>query len=174
MPTHKSITTMSRLAGVLTLLCGTFACVDKHALAGRSDASGPPSQQRASPARDTLGEDESGPTVWLITYFVKPDQRERYVQLLDSLWDAGRRLGQQDSLILAQFRQTQILYSPDPEPDGTYRYAFLMNPVVSDADYDMQHLLSRMYPPARADSIFHLFLNAVRSSQPEVIVMRRR
>jgi hypothetical protein len=90
--------------------------------------------------------------VWVILNHVRPQKRAQFERFLHEVfWPGGRRVGQTDSLVARAIAQTRILHPAGPNADGTYTYAFMMDPRVPGADYDILALLKRAYPAAEAE-----------------------
>ncbi|WP_303310955.1 hypothetical protein [Hymenobacter sp. BT730] len=96
-----------------------------------------------------------GDSVWVIVNSVKPDKRQQFEKFVNEVfWPAAKKLPQEEQRV---FRQTRVLYSGRPEKDGTYEYVFIMDPVVQGQDYDIEHLLQKMYTAERAAAYFKMF-----------------
>ena len=57
----------------------------------------------------------------------------------------------------AVHRQVRALYPTQPEADGTYMYAFLMDPWLPDASYDFGVLLRQAYTEEETQAYLRLW-----------------
>lgn len=150
-----------------TVLAGLVlgACTDTSESSGSSPAAATaaPAQGSAEQASArTAGRAVAGDTVWVIINYVKPDRRADFERFLHEVfWPAGRRVGQSDAVVARTFAQTRILHPAGPNADGSYTYAFLMDPRISGADYDILSLLKRAHPTAEAERHMATFTAAL-------------
>jgi len=93
----------------------------------------------------------AGDTVSLVQYYVRPDGRERFEQFVrESYWPAVQRVAQTDPARVRGFMQTRIVYPVRANPDGTFTYIFLLDPMVSGENYRILELLQSVYPQDEA------------------------
>ncbi|HEX5154125.1 MAG TPA: hypothetical protein VFW07_21910 [Parafilimonas sp.] len=86
---------------------------------------------------------KQGDTVWVLVNHIKADKREQFEKFVSEIfWPMAKKLNAQDQKV---FHQTRVLYPVKPETDGTYSYLFIMDPVIAGGDYDIEHLLQKMY-----------------------------
>ena len=57
-------------------------------------------------------------------------------------------------------QQTRLLYPIRPSDDGTYTCAWLMDPLIEGADYDIGSLLTKMYGAEQARDNLALWVDA--------------
>ena len=113
-----------------------------------------------------------GDTVWVILNHVKPDKRAQFERFVEEIfWAEAKRLSEADQRV---FRQTRVLYPIAPEPDGTYTYFFIMDPVLSGADYDIGRFLEKMYGAEKAEEYFSMFDDATSAPQTVYPVVQSR
>jgi hypothetical protein len=138
------------------------ACADTPG-AGESNAAGStPATSAERASASAAGRAAAGDTVWVILNYVKPDGRAEFERFLHEVfWPAGRRVGERDAAVARTFAQTRILHPTQPNADGTWTYAFLMDPRISGADYDILSLLKRAYPAAEAERHMAAFTGAL-------------
>ncbi len=93
----------------------------------------------------------AGDTVSLVQYYVRPDGRERFEQFVrESYWPAVQRVAQTEPARVRGFMQTRIVYPVRANPDGTFTYVFLLDPMVSGESYRILELLQSVYPEDEA------------------------
>lgn len=96
-----------------------------------------------------------GDSVWVIVNSVKPDKRTQFEKFVNEvLWPAAKKLPKAEQQI---FQHTRVLYSGRPEKDGNYEYVFLMDPVIQGQDYDIEHLLQKMFTAEKAAAYNKMF-----------------
>lgn len=126
-----------------TIVCSSiavFLCVTTQAQTNKNTL-----RQMANP----------GDTVWVFVNHVKADKKEQFEKFVSGIfWPMAKKLSEQDQRV---FRQTRVLYPARPEPDGTYSYFFIMDPVVDGGDYDIGHLLEKMYGAEKAKEYMQIF-----------------
>ncbi|GAB4036660.1 hypothetical protein GCM10028809_49590 [Spirosoma gilvum] len=97
----------------------------------------------------------SGETVWVCLDPIKKDKRAQYERFLHEIfWPGAAKLSPAEQKV---FRQTRILHPTKAEPDGSYSYFFVMDPVIKGGDYDIPSLLTKMYGKAKAAEYSKLY-----------------
>ena len=116
----------------LLVLASTAAC------AGAGGPSGPaPFAGRAA----------AGDTVSLVQYYVRPDGRARFEQFVrESYWPAVQQAARTDPARFAGFQRMRIIFPVRANPDGSWTYVFMLDPMVSGDSYSMRDLLQQVYP----------------------------
>lgn len=93
----------------------------------------------------------AGDTVSLVQYYVRPDGRERFEQFVrESYWPAVQQVAQADSARARGFLQGRFVFPVRANADGSYTYVFILDPMVTGANYSMLELLQAAYPAADA------------------------
>ena len=96
-----------------------------------------------------------GDTVWVVVNYVKPDKKEQFEKFVhEILWPPHTKLSETEKRM---FRQTRVLHGAAPQEDGTYTYIFMMDPVISGANYSIEDILRKIYPEAKAAEYFKLY-----------------
>lgn len=140
-----------RLIGALLLSVGPLfhAPTEGHSQAA-ADTTPSQATQAVSGPRAAAGE-----TVWMVYNFVKPESRQAYERFLhDVFWPMGERLEGSDLERKRAFSHTRILHPTAANEDGTYTYAFVMDPVIEGAEYRILRLLQKGYGEAEGERIF--------------------
>ena len=128
----------------------------------------------AGASRPVIARASRGDMVWVILNHVKPDKRQQFERFLhQQLWPMGHRVGQKDPVIARVFDQTRVLHPTEANEDGTYTYAFLMDPVVAEGDYAIQALLKRGFPEVEADQLFKEGFESALARPQENYVLRQ-
>lgn len=111
---------------------------------------------------------QSGDTVWVASYKVRPDRRTKFEGFVTRFWQTGLDYGaRRDSMTLATFQHTRVLYPTRRNADGSYTYMFVMDPVLSGANYDIAALLRRMLPAAQATEEYRAFASSLANDKPD-------
>jgi hypothetical protein len=153
MPASPLRQVAGRAAAVVAVATGPAlaACAGAPQPATPDTAAPQRSADAAAPAAGA-GRAAAGDTVWVILNHVKPEKRAQYERFLHEVfWPGGRRVGQTDPVVARAVARTRILHPAGPNADGTYTYAFVMDPRVPGADYDILALMKRAYPAAEAE-----------------------
>lgn len=95
-------------------------------------------------------------SVWIAVINVK-----QFEDFMNQFYAALKEAGKKDPIVAQMARQTRYLTPAGPNPDGTYSYVFLMDPLVPTADYRLEALLKKVLPPADADRLFKQFMDSV-------------
>ena len=102
---------------------------------------------------------KSGDDVWVWTYPVKATKRQQYEHFVhDIFWPGAAKLSATEQRI---FRQTRILHPTKANPEGTYTYLFIMDPLIKWADYDIESLIKKMYGLKHGADYYKLFEGAI-------------
>lgn len=104
-----------------------------------------------------------GDTVWVVLNHVKSDKREQFEKFIHEIfWPASNKLGPAEQ---QAFKQTRVLHPVEPNEDGTYTYVFLMDPVISGANYSILNYLEKMYGEKKAQEYAAMFNDALNTPQ---------
>lgn len=97
-----------------------------------------------------------GQKVWVVAYYVQAKKRTQYEHFVhDIFWPGAAKLtSAQEKQV---FRQTRILHPTKANPDGSYSYLYIMDPVIEGANYDIESLLVKMYGKAKGAEYGKLF-----------------
>lgn len=91
----------------------------------------------------------------MIINHVKPDKREQFEKFVNEVfWPMATKLSPEDQRL---FKQTRVLYPTKAETDGTYSYVFLMDPVIATGDYEIDHLLKKIYGEGKWEEYGKMF-----------------
>lgn len=109
-----------------------------------------------------------GDTVWVVVNHVKPDKKAQFERFVyEIFWPSAKKL---DSKAQRAFDHTRILNAAGPEEDGTYTYVFLMDPLISGEDYQIENALKKMYPKEEAAEYMRLFKETL-ARESEVYIL---
>lgn len=89
---------------------------------------------------------------------VRPEQRAGFEEFTRTFWRAG--LNSSDAAIRNVFLHTRALVPIKAESDGTYSYGFLMDPVITGGNYDVDDLARKVLPAGEADRVSSLYHNS--------------
>ena len=116
-----------------------------------------------------------GDTMWVILNHVKPDKRQQFERFVEEIVKpAAEELAKSDSVWVAIMKQTRTLYPTEPNEDSTYTYIWLMDPLVSGADYGLRGLISRIYSQGKTEEHMNLFEDALDRPQEGYVVIQKR
>lgn len=105
------------------------------------------------PARGIVGD-----TVRVIINHVLADKRGQFEHFThDMLLPAMTKMAPVDSITARQMRQARLLLPTRMEPDSTYAYVFIVDPVVSSRSYSFPDLFTRAYGSQKADEYMRIF-----------------
>ncbi|QNF35839.1 hypothetical protein HUW51_13755 [Adhaeribacter swui] len=113
-----------------------------------------------------------GDSVWVIVNYVKADKRAQYERFVHEIfWPGANKLSKDEQKV---FRQTRILHPTAAEPDGTYAYFFIMDPVIRKGNYDIENLLVKMFGETTAREHFKLFTDALANDGKQYQLVQSR
>lgn len=96
-----------------------------------------------------------GDTVYIFVNHIKQDKRQEFEDFVtNTFWGMSKKLPTKDQQV---FKHTRVLYPTKAEPDGTWSYIFIMDPVVPGGEYNIRTLLVKMYGEQKADEYDKLF-----------------
>jgi hypothetical protein len=103
-----------------------------------------------------------GDTVWVLLNHVKPDKKAQFEEFIEQiLIPAIEKLATTDSIQVKMNRQSRLLYPIKANEDGSYMYVFLLDPVVSKADYSFARIFNSLYTEKEADQFISMFEDAL-------------
>jgi hypothetical protein len=105
----------------------------------------------------------TGQTVWVIVNPVKADKRAQFERFVNEIfWPSAAKMSAADQ---QAFRHTRVLNPTKPQPDGTYAYLFIMDPVLKGVSYSIVPLLKKAYGDAKAAEYNKLFTESLAGEQ---------
>jgi hypothetical protein len=115
---------------------------------------------------------KEGDSVWIYINHVKADKRQDFEKLLHEVFfDSSSRLSDDQRRV---FQQTRILHPTQAEKDGSYSYVFLMDPVISGGEYDIEKLMEKIYGKENAKQYMTRWASAEAREQTGYILVQSR
>ncbi|HEV7347416.1 hypothetical protein [Telluribacter sp.] len=119
-------------------------------------AIGPPFAQKQPQVREMA---RSGQRVRVVAYQVQASKRDQYERFVhDIFWPGAAKLSPKEQQV---FRQTRVLHPTKVNPDGSYTYTFIMDPVIEGADYNIESLMHKIYGKEKGSQFYKLFVTAL-------------
>jgi hypothetical protein len=112
---------------------------------------------RGSEAAGSPGRAHTGQKVLIVLDHIKGDRREEVERFYDLFWHSPGVGPPEDQ---ATHDNTRLLYPSEANDDGTYTYAWIFDPFLEGADYNIPSLLRKMYGAEKADEYFRLWADA--------------
>jgi hypothetical protein len=109
---------------------------------------------RPSQARDTC-------SILVVVNVVEADKKQQFEDYLKQFHAALEKVSASDATVKRMDMQTRVLSPAEANPDGTYTYVFLMDPLVEGADYNMQNILKKAVAADEAERLFQQFADAI-------------
>jgi len=145
--TWTSATAVIRRIGIALVL--TAIVVLTTAGLANAQAAAAPAQAAAPPQVRVFTGD-----VGLMFNVIKPDKTADFEMVIGKLKEA---LAKSDDPVHKQMAQGwRVLKNPEAMKDGNYLYAFLIDPVVKDADYTVSKVLAKAFP-AEVQELFKVY-----------------
>jgi hypothetical protein len=105
-------------------------------------------------------------TMWVLLNHVKADQRTAFETFVyERLLPALKKGAASDQLAKKVHSQTRMLVPKEANPDGTYTYIWLMDPVAPGADYSYRAILEKAYSKQETDAAIALMEGAMAGPQ---------
>ena len=146
--TWTSATAMLRRIGVALILIAIVVLSAGPASAQQAPAAAPAQAAPAPQARVFTGD------VGLMFNVIKPDKTADFEMVVGKLKEA---LAKSDDPVHKQMAQGwRVIKNPEPIQGGNYLYAFLIDPVVKDADYTVSRVLAKAFP-AEVQELFKVY-----------------
>lgn len=118
------------------------------------------------PARAVVGD-----TVRVIINHVLPDKRGQFEQFThEILLPAMIRMAPADEITARQMRQARLLYPTRMEPDSTYAYVFIVDPVATSRGYSFPDLFTRAYGSQKAEEYMRMFRESLARASDTYLV----
>jgi hypothetical protein len=139
---------MLRRIGVALMLIAIVVLSAGPASAQQAPAAAPAQAAPAPQARVFTGD------VGLMFNVIKPDKTADFEMVVGKLKEA---LAKSDDPVHKQMAQGwRVIKNPEPIQGGNYLYAFLIDPVVKDADYTVSRVLAKAFP-AEVQELFKVY-----------------
>lgn len=106
-------------------------------------------------SKKTLRANE-GDHVWLIVNHVKAESRQAFEKFMDDVF-FDILANSTNPVRKEQYRKLRWLVPAAPNEDGTWPYAFIMDPVIPGTDYDIQKLFEDKYNPEKAAELMRQY-----------------
>lgn len=107
---------------------------------------------------------KTGETIWIVTYYVKADKGSDFVAFIKN--ELMPALDMSDMNQAQAIAQTRLLEPKQAEKNGTLKYMFIMDPIVSGVNYDIEKVLVKKHGEEVAKEKFKQF-NALLSKDFE-------
>ncbi len=115
---------------------------------------------------------KAGEEVWVWAYTVKADKRKQYEHFVhDIFWPGASKLSAAEQRV---FRQTRVMHPAQANPNGTYTYLFIMDPLIKGADYGIESLTKKMYGSKQGTEYLKLFGGALAGNDIGYKVMQSK
>ena len=133
----------------LALVITAVAVLASAGIANAQAATAAPAQAAPAPqARVFTGD------VGIMFNVIKPDKTADFEMIVAKLKEA---LGKSDDPVHKQMAAGwRVIKNPEPIQGGNYLYAFVIDPVVKDADYTVSRILAKVFP-AEVQELFKVY-----------------
>jgi hypothetical protein len=94
---------------------------------------------------------QTGDTIYVVEHYVRAEGRAVFEEFVTQvLWPALRTTATTVPARSRVVQQTRLIRQVSPNDDGSYTYAFLLDPVVPGESYNVLEILRGAYPEAEA------------------------
>lgn len=113
-----------------------------------------------------------GEPVWVLLNKVAPDKREVFERFMNEVFfDKAKELGGIANLVMNHVR---ILDPENANEDGSYTYVFIMDPVISWANYDILSYLVQIYDEDEAQEKMKMFTGSLIEPQTRFVLTQSK
>lgn len=106
--------------------------------------------------------------VWIIVNNVKEPVKADYEKWMTDIFFAPMKTTQ-DPVLKKQFNATRWLTPAQQNEDKTWTYCFLLDPVIENGDYDIEHFLVKTYGEAKGKAYLQQYEGFMASGQMFVL-----
>lgn len=98
--------------------------------------------------------------VWLIANYIKAEKAQQFEDFnMNYLKPAG------DEFFPELSKSVRLLKPNKPNQDGTYTYFYLMDPVMKNADYQMEPILTAKFGREKGEEYHKMYLDCLKKSE---------
>ena len=101
-----------------------------------------------------------GEDMWVLLNHIRAEKRESFEHFLHSILMPAVANTHPET-----YNKVRVLHPTKPDEDGTYTYIFLMDPVISGANYEIGDTLHEYYRSELADEYIKIWDEAQSSPQ---------
>jgi hypothetical protein len=113
-----------------------------------------------------------GDTVWVLLNHIKFEKTDQFEQLIhDVLWPIADKMG---SVEKEAAQRTRVLHPVKMNKDSTYTYVFIMDPVISKANYKFSYYFKNAYDEVKAKEYIKKLNDCYASPQTCYTVIQSR
>ena len=105
---------------------------------------------------------------WIILSDIKESAKADYEKWMTDIFFAPMKTTQ-DPILKKQFNATRWLTSAQQNDDKTWTYCFLIDPVIENGDYDIEHFLVKTYGEAKGKAYLQEYEGFMASGQMFVL-----
>jgi hypothetical protein len=102
---------------------------------------------------------QEGDTVVFVATPVRADRRAAFDAVVDTIWSAGRR-AERDG-----WSHVRVLRPTGPNPDGTFTYFIVFDPMQPGGDGDLEAALRKLFPEPQVKRFLGVFDGATAGPQ---------
>ena len=115
---------------------------------------------------------QEGDQVWLIVNYVKADSKQAFEQFMEDIFFKTLTMSRSPERA-EQYRKTRFLKPAQQNEDGTWTYVFIMDPVVANANYDIEKLFQEQYSPEKSTELFKQYESYIARSDFHGVVQSK-
>jgi hypothetical protein len=115
---------------------------------------------------------KEGDQVWLIFNYVKAESKPEFEKFMEDIF-FNVLLTSKEPQRAEQYQKTRWLMPAQQNADSTWTYVFIMDPVVANADYDIEKLFQEQYGPEKSAELFKQYESYIDRSEFHTVVQSR-
>jgi hypothetical protein len=121
---------------------------------------------------NTSTRSQEGEQVWVIINYVKADSKRDFEKFMDDVF--FKILATSKAPLRAeQSQKTRWLTPLQQNPDSTWTYSFIMDPVVKNANYDIEQLFQEQYSPEKSSQLLKQYESYIAKSEFHILLQSK-
>ncbi len=115
---------------------------------------------------------KQGDQVWLIINYVKAESKQEFEKFMEDVFFKILTTSKAPQRA-EQYQKTRWLTPAQQNPDSTWTYVFIMDPVVPNANYDIEKLFQEQYSPEKSAEMLKQYESYISRSDFHTLIQSR-
>jgi len=120
----------------------------------------------------TNNRSKEGDQVWLIFNYVKAESKPEFEKFMEDIFFKVL-ISSKEPQRAEQYQKTRWLMPAQQNSDSSWTYVFIMDPVVANANYDIEKLFQEQYSPEKSAELFKQYESYIVRSDFHVLVQSK-
>jgi len=115
---------------------------------------------------------QEGDQVWLIINHVKADSKQGFEKFMEEVFIKVLTTSRTPQMA-EQYQKTRWLTPAQQNENGTWTYAFIMDPVVANANYEIEKLFLEQFSPEKSAELLRQYESYIAKSEFHVLIQSK-